>query len=136
MISEIVMVVESVLLVATLVGWLYGARRMDFKLHHRLVYPSVFIHTITVSLWMIPNAIGQLPLIMSDPIANWYKIVHDILGFIGIALGIIISVIYLIRRDMPLKLLKKTRPFMFATLFIWTASFILGMYWFILIVTG
>jgi hypothetical protein len=132
MIAMVVMVTETILLIALMTSWLYGARRMDFKTHHWGVYPVVLVHSITVGLWMIPIAMGRLPLMLADPITNWYQILHDMLGFVGIGLGIILSLLYAVRRDMPLKLLKRTRPIMFLTIGVWLAAFILGFYWFLL----
>lgn len=132
MIAMIVMVVETILVVALMIGWLYGARRMDFKTHHRAVYPIVLIHSITVGAWMIPVAIGRLPIMLANPMAFWYQIVHDMLGFVGISLGIILALLYVFKRDMPLKLLKRTRPIMFLTIGVWLVAFVLGLYWFLL----
>ena len=131
-IAMIVMVTETILVVALMISWLYGARRMDFKTHHRGVYPVVLIHSITVGLWMIPIAIGRLPIMLADPITNWYQITHDMLGFVGIGLGIILALLYAFKRDMPLNLLKRTRPIMFLTIGVWLAAFFLGFYWFLL----
>ncbi len=132
MIAMIVMVVETILVIALMIGWLYGARRMDFGTHHRAVYPIVLIHSITVGVWMIPIAIGRLPIMLANPMVFWYQIVHDMLGFVGISLGIILALLYVFKRDMPLKLLKRTRPIMFLTIGVWFLSFVLGLYWFIL----
>ncbi|MFW9920985.1 MAG: hypothetical protein ACFFED_15400 [Candidatus Thorarchaeota archaeon] len=131
-IAMIVMAIETILVIGLMVGWLYGARRMDFKTHHRAVYPIVLIHSITVGFWMIPIAIARLPIMLANPMAFWYQIVHDMIGFAGIALGIILALLYAFKRDMPLKLLKKTRPIMFLTIGVWSAAFILGLYWFLL----
>ncbi|MDF1541117.1 MAG: hypothetical protein P1Q69_19625, partial [Candidatus Thorarchaeota archaeon] len=104
----------------------------DFKLHHRAVYPSVFIHAITVGAWMIPIAIERLPITMLSPAENWYQITHDILGFIGITLGIIMALMFVTKKEMPLKLVKKTRPVMFLAVGVWLISFILGLYWYLI----
>ena len=132
MIATMVMIIETILVVALMISWLYGARRMDFKTHHWGVYPVVFIHAITVSFWMIPSAMARLPIMLADPVGNWYQIAHDMLGFVGIGLGIVLALLYAFRRDMPLKLLKRTRPIMFLTIGVWIVSFLLGFYWFLL----
>ncbi len=105
---------------------------MDFKLHHRAVYPSVFIHAITVGAWMIPIAFERFPIMLPSPVENWYQITHDMLGFIGITLGTIMSLMFVTKKEMPLTLLKRTRPVMLFTVGIWLASFILGLCWYLI----
>ncbi|MHA1576130.1 MAG: hypothetical protein ACTSU3_02095 [Candidatus Thorarchaeota archaeon] len=131
-ISYIVLVLEVIVLIVLIVGWIYGARRMDFNLHHKAVYFIALVHMITVGVWMIPRAIERLSLMLADPIMNWYQIVHDIVGIIAIGLGVLLVLIFLIRSGMPLKLLKSTRPLMFLTIGTWIIAFILGVYWFLL----
>ena len=128
----VVMMAETVIVVALMIGWLYGARRMNFKLHHRAVYPAVLFHSITVGAWMIPIALERLPLMLASPMENWYQIAHDTLGIIGIALGLIMVLMFVTKKEMPLKLLKRTRPVMFLTVAIWVISFILGAYWYLI----
>ena len=97
MIAMIVMVIETILVVALMVGWLYGARRMDFKTHHRAVYPIVLIHSITVGVWMIPIAIGRLPIIpVFGIVSSDFRIanlaIHDlVLGLILIIIGSLVD---------------------------------------------
>ena len=69
---------------------------------------------------------------LANPLTFWYQILHDTIGILAIALGVILVVLFLIKRDIPLKLLKRTRPFMFLTIGIWVLAFILGIYWYIL----
>ena len=132
LIAMIVMITETILVIGMMIGWLYGARRMDFKTHHRTVYPIVLIHSITVGFWMIPISIGRLPIMLSNPMVFWYQILHDMLGFVGIGLGIVLSLLYIFKRGMPLKLLKRTRPIMFLAIGVWVFAFILGFYWYLL----
>ncbi|MFX0107652.1 MAG: hypothetical protein ACFE7R_05175 [Candidatus Hodarchaeota archaeon] len=131
-IPHVVLVLEIVVLVTLVLGWLYGARRMDFNLHHKAVYLVVLIHLCTVGLWMIPQAIQRASIMWNNPIANWYQIVHDIIGLLALGLGAILVVIFLLKSGMPLKLLKRTRPLMFLTIGVWVLAFILGAYWFAL----
>ncbi|MFW9975189.1 MAG: hypothetical protein ACFFDQ_07995 [Candidatus Thorarchaeota archaeon] len=127
-----ILVLEIIVLFALIIGWIYGARRMHFKLHHKAVYSVVLIHILTVGVWMIPRAFERLSIMLGNPITFWYQIVHDILGILAISLGAVLVVIFLMKQGMPLKLLKKTRPFMFLTIGIWIIAFILGLYWFLL----
>ncbi len=82
---------------------------------------------------MIPRALGLLSYIMSDPVGNWYLILHDTLGIIAVVLGIIVGMTFIIRRDMPLRLLKRTRPLMIMILVLWIVTFLLG---FIVYISG
>jgi hypothetical protein len=127
----LVLVLEAIILVILLIGWRYGASRKKFKLHHKAVYLVVLVHILTVGLWMIPRSIERLSIMLSNPVAFWYQIVHDIVGILAIGLGAILVILFLIRKGMPLKLLKRTRPFMFATIGVWIIAFILGLYWFL-----
>ncbi len=131
-ISYIVLLLEVIVLIVLVVGWIYGARRKDFNLHHKAVYFVALIHMLTVGVWMIPRALERLSLMLANPIMNWYQIVHDITGILAIGLGVLLVVIFLLRSGMPIKLLKQTRPLMFLTLGTWIIAFVLGVYWFLL----
>ena len=131
-ISYIVFILEVIVLIVLVVGWIYGARRKDFNLHHKAVYFVALVHMTTVGVWMIPRALERLSLMLANPIMNWYQIVHDIVGILAIGLGVLLVVIFLIRSGMPIKLLKLTRPLMFLTVGTWIIAFVLGVYWFLL----
>jgi hypothetical protein len=128
----LVLILEIIVLIALIVGWRYGASRMNFDLHHKAVYLVVLIHILTVGFWMIPRALDRLTIMLSNPITFWYQIVHDIFGILAIGLGAILAILFLIKRGMPLKLLKRTRPFMFLIIGVWIIAFILGLYWFLI----
>ena len=131
-ISYIVLILEVIVLIVLVVGWIYGARRKDFNLHHKAVYFVALVHMLTVGVWMIPRAVDRLSLMLANPIMNWYQIVHDIVGILAIGLGVLLVVIFLIRSGMPGKLLRRTRPLMFLTVGTWIIAFVLGIYWFLL----
>ncbi len=131
-ISFIVLILEVIVLIVLVVGWIYGARRKDFNLHHKAVYFVALVHMLTVGVWMIPRALERLSLMLANPIMNWYQIVHDIVGILAIGLGVLLVVIFLVRSGMPIKLLKQTRPLMFLTIGTWIIAFVLGVYWFLL----
>lgn len=130
-IPYLVLVLELIVLAVLIIGWLYGARRMNFKLHHKAVYSVVLIHILTVGIWMIPRAMERLSIMLGNPLTFWYQIVHDVIGILAIVLGAVLAILFLTRKGMPLKLLKRTRPFMFLTIGVWIIAFILGMYWFL-----
>ncbi|MFW9787759.1 MAG: hypothetical protein ACFFE2_12710 [Candidatus Thorarchaeota archaeon] len=130
-IPYLVLILEIIVLITLLIGWRYGASRMNFRLHHQAVYLVVLIHILTVGFWMIPSAIGRLSLMLNNPVVFWYQIAHDIVGILAIVLGAILVTLFLIRRGMPLKLLKRTRPLMFLTIGVWIIAFVLGFYWFL-----
>jgi len=127
-----VLILELVIVVVLMIGWIYGARRMKFKLHHKAVWFVALAHFLTVGFWMIPRAFERLSFMLANPILNWYQIVHDIVGILAIGLGVILVLIFLVKTGMPLKLLKRTRPLMFLTIGVWLIAFMLGIYWFIL----
>ena len=131
-ISYMVLILEVIVLIVLVVGWIYGARRKDFNSHHKAVYFVALVHMLTVGVWMIPRALERLSLMLANPIMNWYQIVHDIVGILAIGLGVLLVVIFLVKSGMPLKLLKRTRPLMFLTIGTWIIAFVLGVYWFLL----
>ncbi|MFW9805447.1 MAG: hypothetical protein ACFFFK_01800 [Candidatus Thorarchaeota archaeon] len=130
-IPYLVLVLEIIVLIALLVGWRYGASRMKFKLHHKAVYGVVLIHLLTVGAWMIPRSIERLSIMLGDPLTFWYQIVHDLVGILAIGLGTVLAIIFLVKKGMPLKLLKRARPFMFLTIGVWILAFMFGLYWFL-----
>ena len=127
-----VLILELFIVIVLMVGWIYGSRRMDYDLHHRAVWLVALLHFLTVGFWMIPRAIERLSFMFANPIANWYQILHDVVGILAIGLGVILVAMFLVKKGMPLKLLKQTRPFMFLTIGTWLLAFILGFYWFLL----
>ena len=131
-IPYLVLILELFIVIVLMVGWIYGARRMNFKTHHRAVWFVVLLHFLTVGFWMIPRAIERMSFMLTNPLANWYQILHDTVGILAIGLGIVLVIIFLVKTGMPLKLLKRTRPIMFLTIGIWIIAFILGLYWFLL----
>jgi hypothetical protein len=131
-IAYIALILEIIVLLVLAIGWIYGSRRMNYKLHHKAVYFVALVHLLTVGAWMIPQSIPRIPFMLADPITNWYQIVHDVIGMLAIVLGVILVVVFLIKTGMPLKLLKRTRPLMFVTVGIWVIAFLLGVYWFLL----
>ncbi|MFX0055965.1 MAG: hypothetical protein ACFFAD_13645 [Candidatus Hermodarchaeota archaeon] len=122
------LIIEVLMIIVLLIGWLYGARRLDFRVHHRAIYSIVLVNSLIVGLWMIPQAINLASFGYFDDFANsWHQILHDTLGLIAVALSIIVSIVFVVRRDMPLKLLKRTRPLMILILILWIATFALGV---------
>ena len=131
-IPYMVLVLEIFIVIVLVIGWIYGARRKDFNLHHRAVWLVALLHFLTVGFWMIPRALERLSFMLANPITNWYQILHDIIGIIAIGLGILLVLLFLLKKGMPLKLLKRTRSLMFLTIGMWIIAFILGIYWFLL----
>jgi hypothetical protein len=127
-----VLVLELFIVIVLMVGWIYGARRMDFNLHHKAVWLVALAHFLTVGFWMIPRALERLTFMLANPIANWYQILHDVVGILAIGLGVVLVLLFLVKTGMPLKLLKRTRSLMFLTIGTWIIAFILGFYWFLL----
>jgi heme A synthase len=122
------LVIEILMIIVLLVGWVYGARRHNSRLHHRAVYSIVLVNSLIVGLWMIPQAMNLAQFgFFDDFSASWYQILHDTFGIIAIVLSILVSAIFLWRRDMPGRLLKRTRPLMILILILWIITFVLGV---------
>jgi Ca2+/H+ antiporter len=122
------LVIEVLLIIVLLVGWVYGSRRLNFRLHHRAVYSIVLVNSLIVGLWMIPRAMNLAQLgFFNNLSTSWHQTLHDTLGIIAVVLSIIVSVIFLWRRDMPARLLKRTRPLMILILSLWIITFALGI---------
>lgn len=122
------LVIEVLIIIVLLIGWLYGARRLDFRVHHRAVYSIVLVNSLIVGIWMIPQAISLASFGYFDDLStSWHQILHDTLGLIAVALSIVVSAVFVVRRDMPLKLLKRTRPLMILILILWIITFVLGV---------
>ena len=122
-----VLMIETVVVVVLLIGWYFGARRLNFNLHHGVVYSIIVAHILTLGLWMIPIASGALPFLLTDPVRFWRPLAHFILGILALVFGIILGILFLIKRDIPLKLLRSARPLMILTLALWIISFVLGL---------
>ncbi len=122
------LVIETAIIIVLLVGWLYGARRLDFRIHHWAVYSTVLVNSILVGLWMIPQAVALIAgNYFADPMASLHVSIHLTIGLVTVVLSIIVSFMFLARRGMPLKLLKRTRPAMILILGLWTITFLLGV---------
>ncbi|MFW9887660.1 MAG: hypothetical protein ACFFER_05720 [Candidatus Thorarchaeota archaeon] len=63
----------------------------------------------------------------NDFSTSWYQTLHDTFGIIAVVLSIIVSVVFLWRRDMPARLLKRTRRIMILILSLWIITFALGI---------
>lgn len=126
LIATSVLLIESFILLILLIGWFYGARRLNFNLHHGAVYTIIVAHILTLTLWMIPIASGAISFLLTDPVQFWRPLLHFILGTFALIFGIILGIIFLIKRDIPLKLLRRARPLMILTLTLWVLSFVVG----------
>lgn len=122
-----VLLIESIVVLVLLIGWYFGARRLNFNLHHGVVYSIVVAHVLTLSLWMIPIASGAIPFLLTDPVRFWRPLSHFILGLLALVFGLVLGLIFLIKRDIPLKLLRRARPLMILTISLWIISFVLGL---------
>lgn len=130
-ISIAVMAMESIVLFIVMVGWYRGARRLDFKLHHLAVYSILLVHLFNVGLWMIPQALARAGTVSADPGQYWYVILHDSFGMLAVILAIVLVITFLVKKGMPLNLLRRARPLMITVLFLWIVTFVLGAYIFV-----
>ena len=124
-VATIVLTVEALVIFGLLCGWYFGARRLNFRIHHGFVYAAIIIHSITVAVWMFPPAQRAITSgFLLNFAATWRLSLHFIFGAIADMLGIMLAIIFAVKRDMPLTLLKRTRPFMIMTLILWILTFI------------
>ncbi|RMG19667.1 MAG: hypothetical protein D6732_29625 [Methanobacteriota archaeon] len=127
--SSLVLLIEIVLVIVIGLGSYYG-RLLDIDLHHRLIYPAIFIQFVIVAFWMIPNVffLREDP---ESPLGSFGKIVlmlHALFGFIAILVSIYLAVYFLIfRRKWEIGNLALQRKIMIFALYIWVIAFILGI---------
>ncbi|MFX0064931.1 MAG: hypothetical protein ACFFC7_22370 [Candidatus Hermodarchaeota archaeon] len=126
LIAILILMIEIGLFIILITGWYFGARRLNLKLHHGVVYGLIGVQLIITGLWMIPRALSFLPYLLPDITRNWPIILHISLGIITMSLGIFVIVIFLLNREIPLALLKKIQPVMVVVLGCWIITFALG----------
>jgi hypothetical protein len=127
-IATIVLLAEALIIFGLLCGWYFGARRLNFQVHHGFVYTAVLIHSITVFVWMLPASQWAISSgILLNFAATWRLSLHFIFGAIADILGMMLAVTFVIKRDMPLALLKRARPIMITTLLLWILTFATGI---------
>ena len=131
-IAVLVLLIESGLIIALIIGWYFGARRLNINLHHGVVYGGLLINTVIVAVWMLPRGIRALPYLLTDPLLYSRVLLHFMIGLVVICLGLVIGILFLLNRDIPLGLLKKAQPFMIVILLGWIITFSLGALNFIL----
>ncbi|MHA1947154.1 MAG: hypothetical protein ACXAC6_03810 [Candidatus Hodarchaeales archaeon] len=126
LIPLIVFLFELVLVCSLLIGWYFGARRLNLTLHHWMVYSISSIHLIIWLIWMFPKALNALPFVLSDPFNKMLPFLHYSVGLIAIISSLTLVVIFIFNQDIPLNLLRRLRPLMIVTLICWTIAFTLG----------
>jgi hypothetical protein len=127
-IALIAMVVGTGTILGLLLGWLMGVKQKKIKTHHLAVYSVVVLQLVVSILWMIPRSLWFISMgILSDPIGNWYIILHDMIGFTALGLGLVLSLIFLVKPSTPPKVVKSTRRLMMITLVLWLIAFALGI---------
>ncbi|MFX0085140.1 MAG: hypothetical protein ACFFAU_05670 [Candidatus Hodarchaeota archaeon] len=122
----VVIILELILIIALIVGWYLGARRLKINLHHYMVYSGTIIHFSIFLFWMFPNFTKTISGALSNPFARIIPILHWSFGLVAVILSISLTTIFLFNRDIPLDLLRKLRPFMIITLLSWIIALILG----------
>ncbi len=133
-VAEITLILETLMFVLIFIGWLYGSRRLNIFFHHRIVYPIVFINAVVIYFQMIAGGIRAIDFgLLLHPFegTNWLRIGHMFLGVTTAILVFTLLIVFFLEPDLPLKILKRARPLMFATLIAWTMSFIVGCVLFI-----
>ncbi len=125
------MLFETILISSLVIGWYFGARRLNIDLHHWMVYGATPVHAIIWFLWMLPAVLRSLPRALQDPIPRIFPLLHWTSGLIALILSISITITFLLNKDIPLGLLRRIRPFMIVTIICWTIAFVLGIYIFL-----
>jgi hypothetical protein len=131
LIPLLVLIFEAILIGSLLIGWYFGARRLNIDFHHWMVYGVTPVHAVIWFLWMFPAVLRSLPRALQDPIPRIFPIIHWTSGLIALILSISITIIFIFNRDIPLGLLRRIRPLMIVTIICWSIAFILGLYIFI-----
>ena len=127
-IATIVLTLEALVIFGLLCGWYFGARRLNFRIHHGFVYTAIIVHSITVAVWMFPPAQAAITSgYLLNFAATWRLSLHFIFGAIADILGVMLAITFAIKREMPLALLKRARPFMITTLILWLLTFATGI---------
>lgn len=127
-IALVSLIAGAVAVLLLLLGFLVGVKRRKIKTHHLGVYSTVVIQLLVAIFWMIPRSLYFISMgLLSDPVGSWHTIVHIVVGFLALGLGLVISLIFLLKPGMPPKLVKSTRPLMKITLVLWLTAFILGI---------
>ncbi|WXG41720.1 MAG: hypothetical protein WED07_13315 [Candidatus Freyarchaeum deiterrae] len=111
----IVLPVEIALVAALIIGWRFGARRLNLRLHHGIVYSVIATQVAIIILWMAPSALTYLSS-FSYPNENLFIIVHAIVGLVTVGLGVTLITIFLLRPKAPLQLIRRARLVMITTL--------------------
>ena len=127
LIAILILMLEIGFFIILITGWYFGARRLNLKLHHGVVYGLIGVQLIIIGLWMLPRALLFLPYLFADIPRSLPIILHVSLGLITISLGVFIVIVFLLNREIPLALLKKIQPVMVVVLGCWIITFILGV---------
>ncbi|MHA2233554.1 MAG: hypothetical protein ACXAB4_13815 [Candidatus Hodarchaeales archaeon] len=125
-IALIILLAESILILALITSWILGARRLNITLHHRVVYSAIPANLTLILLWMLPKPLKRFENLLQDPIKNWNLLAHYILGAITITMAVGVILTFIVNREIPLVILRRARPVMIAILFLWIVTFSLG----------
>ena len=131
LIPLIVFLLELILICSLLIGWYFGARRLNLTLHHWMVYSISSVHFIVWLIWMFPKSLNALPFLLSDPFNKLLPLLHYTMGLIAVISSLTLVVIFIFNQDIPLGLLRRVRPLMILTLICWAIAFTLGFLIFI-----
>ncbi|MFQ5977267.1 MAG: hypothetical protein ACE5OZ_03925 [Candidatus Heimdallarchaeota archaeon] len=125
-IALIILLAETILILALITSWILGARRLNITLHHRVVYSAIPANLTLILLWMLPKPLKRFEYLLKDPVKNWNLLAHYVLGAITISLAVGIILTFIVNREIPLVILRRARPIMIAILFLWIVTFSLG----------
>ncbi len=125
----IIFLIEMLIFSGLLFGWYFGARRLNLDLHHYMVYGATGIHSLIFLVYMFPKALNGFSYVLQTgrllPLLHWGT------GLIAVISSLTLATTFLLRRDIPLSVLKKVRPLMIITIISWVIAFSLGFLIFI-----
>ncbi|MFX1514380.1 MAG: hypothetical protein ACFFCQ_17535 [Promethearchaeota archaeon] len=127
-VAILTLIVEIIFITLLFTGWIYGSRRLNIRFHHMIVYPLIVLNIVIVSFQMLLPSLDSWDYLFSNIFKgiNPIGLTHRIFGLITITMTIVITLTFLLDRQLQLKTLKRARPVMFATITTWTVTFICG----------
>lgn len=129
-IATVVLTIEVILVCALLMAR-YGARRLNLKIHHGVVYSITIINGFIIVFWMGQRALRFLPRQLERFPDSFMFFTHVVLGLTTMTLALGLTSLYLVKvvkkETIPLPLIRRTKPIMITTAILWILTFIVGV---------
>lgn len=108
-----VLLTEIIVVIMLIVGWYFGARKLNIDFHHYMVYSATIIAVFIFIIWMGPKVFPDRFFSIISNFPETYKAtIHMILGLITLILMITVSTLFLVNRDININRLKRYKPLM------------------------